>query len=83
MRIHKGWYEGPRGFSQKRQSPKKIVEVMVGGKGKETNIGEELKNKEKHSYIAPIMERTHWKKNSSKSTMKRKLIDMMVVNKDK
>lgn len=56
---------------------------MVSGKGKEENIGEELKNKEKHSYIAPIMERTHWKKNSSKSMMKRKLIDMMVVNKNK
>lgn len=67
--------------SKKNQAHEKIVEVMVSGKGKDMSSGEEEWHKEKHQHIASITGDAMRVRNPSKSTVKRKIIELMNVNK--
>lgn len=51
------------------------------GAGKDVSSREEERHKGKFQYIAFITGGAPWTSNTSKSTMKRKIVELMVVNK--
>lgn len=65
---------------EEKPSHEKIVEVMVSGKGKDMSSGEEEWHKEKHQHAASITGDAMRVSNPSKSTVKRKIIELMDVN---
>lgn len=71
-----------RNVPQRKQSPKKTVQVVAMVKGKDTNNEIEEGHKRKHQYIASIPGGIPRLRNISKGTMMGKIAELMAINKN-